>query len=293
MLCNSEEDLDAIFSATCISNLNTAGRKPVLPPDLKAKRSVILRRCDYQILNKKEEDIKFEIEKQNAYIRVRDIFNYDSSKNIKVTFENQHMVSQVLTKGLVLFNLSHPAHNISRKFFVDILTCFKCYQLEDHPTSSCPKSKEYKICSLCDSQEHTHREFISSIRKCINCKEEGNDHSTLAMSCSFRKNVSKKKREEIMHNTNNRHLNNSHQSIQSYPAHSYSHVLAHSNSPGHSTSVTSVNSPPGYTNPIPSSITFTIHPISAFEKAAIQMQLSAYLSPQSKAMRFRAPLKRF
>ena len=72
-----------------------------------------------------------------------------------------------------------------------------------------------------------------------------------------------------MLNTNNRHLNNSHQSIQSYPAHSYSHALAHSNSPGHFTSVISVNSPPGYTNPIPNSITFPIHPISAFEKSRI------------------------
>ena len=124
----------------------------------------------------------------------------------------------------------------------------------------------YKICSICASQEHTHRECISSMRKLINCEEEGNDHSTLAMSCPFRKNVSKKTRQEIMHNTDNRHHNSSHQSIHSYPAHSYSQVLAHRNSPGYSTSVTSVNSPQGYSNPIPNSITFPIDPISPFEK---------------------------
>ena len=61
VLCNSLEDLDAIFSETCISKLYTVGCKPVLPPYLKAKRSVILHRCDYQILNKKEQDIKSEI----------------------------------------------------------------------------------------------------------------------------------------------------------------------------------------------------------------------------------------
>ena len=92
MLCNSAEDLDALFS-------HTVGCKPVLPPDLKAKRSVILRRCDYQILKKKEQDIKTEIEQQNACVKMQDIFKYDSSKNIMVTFENQHIVSQVLTKG--------------------------------------------------------------------------------------------------------------------------------------------------------------------------------------------------
>ena len=89
------------------------------------------------------------------------------------------------------------------------------------------------------------------------------------MSCPFWKNLPKKKRQEIMHKTNNSHLNNRPQSIQSYPAHPYTHVLAHSNSPGQSTSVTSVNSPPGYTNPIPNSITFPIHHISPFEKSSI------------------------
>ena len=96
VLCNSEEDLNAIFSETCISKLYTVGCKPVLHPDLITKRSIILCRCDYQILNKKEEDNKSEIEKQNACIRVRDIFKYENSKNIKVTFENQLMVAQVL-----------------------------------------------------------------------------------------------------------------------------------------------------------------------------------------------------
>ena len=60
----------------------------ILPPDLKAKRSLILRRCDDQILNQREEDIKSEIEKQNDCVKVQEIFKYNSSKNIKVTFES-------------------------------------------------------------------------------------------------------------------------------------------------------------------------------------------------------------
>ena len=150
------------------------------------------------------------------------------------------MASQVLTKGLLLFNLSHPAHNICKENFVKILIFFKCYQLEDHPTSSCPKSKDYKICSLCASFEHIHRECTSSNRKCINC-EEGNNHSTLAMSCPFRKQVSKKKRQEIIQSTKSHHYSNRYQATHSHshPAHSYSQVLAHSNSAGHSSPVTS------------------------------------------------------
>ena len=42
MLCNSSDDLDILFSAGCISELEAVGCKPILPPDLKAKRSHIL-----------------------------------------------------------------------------------------------------------------------------------------------------------------------------------------------------------------------------------------------------------
>ena len=59
---------------------HTVGCKPVLPPDLKAKRSVVLRLCDYKILNKKYENIKTEIKKQNVYVKVQYILKYDSSK---------------------------------------------------------------------------------------------------------------------------------------------------------------------------------------------------------------------
>ena len=47
VLCNSSDELDTLFSSGCISDLEAVGFKPILPPDLKVKRSVILRRCDY------------------------------------------------------------------------------------------------------------------------------------------------------------------------------------------------------------------------------------------------------
>ena len=62
VLWNSSDDIDTLFSSGYISELEAVGRKPILPPDLKVKRSVILWRCDNQILNQREEDIKTEIE---------------------------------------------------------------------------------------------------------------------------------------------------------------------------------------------------------------------------------------
>ena len=84
-----------LFSSRCISELEAVECKPILPPDLKAKRSLILWRCDDHILNQSEEDIKSKIEKQNDCAKVQEIFKYNSSKNVKVTIESQHMPFQV------------------------------------------------------------------------------------------------------------------------------------------------------------------------------------------------------
>ena len=139
---------------------------------------------------------------------------------------------------------------------------------------------------------YTHRECTSSNRKCINCKE-GNDYGSLAMSCLFRKQVLKKKRQEIIQSTNSHQYSSRYQATHSHshPAHSYPQVLAHSNSAGHSSSMTPVKS---YGGP---DITIPIQSIPTFEKSSVSntliTQLSAYLSPLSKTERNQAPLKRF
>ena len=110
---------------------------------------------------------------------------------------------------------------------------------------------------------HTHRECTSSIRNCINC-EESNDHNTLAMSCPFRKQVSKKKLQEIIGSTNRFQYSSHYQATysHSHPAYSYSQV-AHGNSAGNSSSMTWVK-----TNGGPD-ITIPIQSIPTFEKSSV------------------------
>ena len=98
VLCNTSDDLDTQYSSGCISELVAVGCKPILPPDLKEKRSVMLRRCDDQILNQREEDIKSEIEKQNYCVKVQDIFKYIVQKqrdSYCLIFHTQHTISSI------------------------------------------------------------------------------------------------------------------------------------------------------------------------------------------------------
>lgn len=69
----------------------------------------------------------------------------------------------------------------------------RCYKIEDHHTSECPKPKEYKICRECAEDGHIWRECTNDYKRCINCH---NDHRTLAVRCPLRKEVIKIKRKE-------------------------------------------------------------------------------------------------
>ncbi len=86
-----------------------------------------------------------------------------------------------------------PPHNIVQDKHHNITTCLRCYALDLHFTSNCPKNKDYKICSECNTVGHTWRDCPGGPKNCINC---GGEHSTMAMSCKNRKEILTQKRKE-------------------------------------------------------------------------------------------------
>ena len=100
------------------------------------------------------------------------------------------MVQKCLEHGVKISYFHVPPHQINREVFVKVMTCFKCYNLDNHTASNCNKESSYKICSECSSTDHTFRECNSVHKKCVNC---GENHSTLAFKCPTRKNIVKQK----------------------------------------------------------------------------------------------------
>ena len=80
---------------------------------------------------------------------------------------------------------------IQKEIFINIMICFRCYQVEDHITANCTK-KDLNICSKC-AGSHSWRDCTSSEKKCINC---GGGHRTMAMACPKRKQILKEKEEK-------------------------------------------------------------------------------------------------
>lgn len=195
VLTNDETDTDKLFNGVTDQILTSNGFTPQIPPELKAKRTITIFNVDSHIYNNETGDMQEEIMSKNAFTenQISDIFKIPRTKIIKITFNNTNIAKKVAENGLKMFSMSIPQHQIEQDPFINIKSCMKCYEIETHHTSECPRSPTYKICSECAEEGHTWKECASINKTCINCKGE---HRTLAMKCPRRKEIIKLKRKE-------------------------------------------------------------------------------------------------
>ncbi len=208
VLTRSDEEVDKIFQQKTQQELTNNRFLPILPPELKAKRTVLIFNTDEYIYNHTEKEIEEELLTKNTWMNegIDSIFKIPRTKILKVTFKETTAAKKTTEKGIPVFHMSIPAHTVKIEEYIPITTCLKCYAIEDHITSECPKPKEYKICSECSSNDHTWRECsASNIRKCINCKGE---HRTLANKCPQRKKALEEKRQQLKNNNSTKTYSN-------------------------------------------------------------------------------------
>ncbi len=192
----NEHHADCIFNNETKRELETHGFSPIMPPQLKVKKSVILTRVDEIIYEKHIVDIGEELQKCNPWIgedNIVDIFKFPKSSTIKITFSQTLLAEKCIDHGLKAFNISVPSYEIKQETYIQIKCCLKCYALEDHFTNECKVPKEYKVCSECSEEGHVWHQCQNNIKCCLNCKE---DHSTMAMRCPRRKAIMKEKRNQ-------------------------------------------------------------------------------------------------
>lgn len=190
-----DEDQDKIFQEEVKNKLNENSFYTVIPPELKAKRSIIIFKVDPHIYNNSEEEITRELKLHNEWIQegIDAVFKFPNSKTLKITFTQAILASKAQEHGLKLLQMKIPKHQINQEKYYNIKMCFRCYKLDDHFTNTCPMTTDYKICSECSQEGHTWKECTSNTKTCINCKEE---HRTMSMKCTKRKEVIKKMRQE-------------------------------------------------------------------------------------------------
>ena len=195
VLALNEEYGDKIFSNDVKSRLVEGGFTPMMPAELRVKKSVILTRVDDAIYEWGTDEIFEELKEKNTWIGedLDTIYKFPNSNTLKLTFTQTQLAKKCTEAGIRAFGISIPPHEIRQESFIPILCCMRCYRLEAHNTRDCPKGSDFKICSECSIEGHMWYEFKSGAKKCINCDEE---HSTLAMKCPKRKMILKEKRKE-------------------------------------------------------------------------------------------------
>ncbi len=150
-------DSDNLFKQTTLADLSNEHFIPVLPPEIKASRTVLLFGVDSHILQHSPQEIKDELQRINDFTNnnIDAVIKFPNNiPMLKVTFLETPPALKCLETGLKLFNIRIPNYKIKQEEYVPIKTCMRCYAVEDHNTGECPKETEYKICSECGTVGH-------------------------------------------------------------------------------------------------------------------------------------------
>ncbi len=202
---NTETDGDRIFQKETKVDLEGHGFNPLMPAELKVKKSVIISKLDDVIYDREEEEIKDELTLKNTWMEneLDSIFKFPNSATIKLTFTQTSLAKKCTEKGIRAFNISIPHHEVKQETFIQINCCMRCYALEEHATRDCPKDSNFKLCSECSKEGHLWYECREKNKKCVNCKE---NHNTLAMKCPKRKMILKEKRKDEIERQNMKYV---------------------------------------------------------------------------------------
>lgn len=205
VICRNEEDADILLNKNATKEMEKIGLLVLVPIEMKIKRSIFIKRLDNIIGEHTPEEIKEEIEKHNNWIKVTEVTKIKNYTNMmKLRLEDIKMVEKAKRQGILAYNLAISPDQIEQEEYIQITTCYRCYELEDHQTHECPHTY-LTVCSECGDLGHTFRECKNEYKRCINCEKNNlpSSHRTLAMACPIRKRKMKEKAEENKQRTDN------------------------------------------------------------------------------------------
>lgn len=194
VITSSEREADTLFETNCLNQLNGERYTPILPPEQRAKRTILLFGVDDYIKSHSEEEIKQEIYRVNDFTVnfIDSVYKFPHNAIVKISFSQTAPAQKCIDQGIKMYNMRIPQHQIKEQDYTPVTTCMRCYALDSHYTNQCPKPKEYTICSECGSEEHKWFDCSSGRKQCVNCS---GPHRTLAYKCPHRKQAVEKTKE--------------------------------------------------------------------------------------------------
>lgn len=206
--------IDKLTSRKATELFKRINLTPVIPPDLRAKRTIFVRQLDRDVGSHTVEELKQEITSQQSWLQIQEIVKIKHYTHVmKIITTDTTIAQRVLTDGFYLYNTKITPSQCEQERYTHLLICYKCYKMEDHPTHQCTATTP--SCSECAAKDHIHTQCTNPLKKCLNCQ---NDHRTLAANCPYRKQVTQMKQqtqqEKIQQKNNQTYVDIAKQAIQ-------------------------------------------------------------------------------
>ena len=191
---DSLSHVDKILSnPNSLKSLNLA---PLIPPDIQANRTVLVRGVDDALGKINPAALKTEFTIRNSDFNIVEVIPIPNRTRLfKIVCGDSVTAEKIDKEGLYAFNWKISPHQTEREKYINIQTCYRCYAIEAHHTAQCPTNLSY--CSLCAKTGHIHTKCPTPNQTCcITCLRTGNaeqakGHMTLQLKCPLRKQMRK------------------------------------------------------------------------------------------------------
>lgn len=146
--CLEDDDVDLTISAKVTEELKNIGFDVIVPPRLRAKKSMIIHRRDQEITSYNVEEIKKDIEGRNIWTNIDEVVKMKNIAHmLKVRFRDIALARKAISSGLCIFLYHLSSNQVEQEEFYSITLCWSCYRY-DHQARDCP-DKETTVCSEC------------------------------------------------------------------------------------------------------------------------------------------------
>lgn len=187
---NDIDECEKLLSEPVVEALQAVSCVPVTPPQIRAKRTIVLHAVDGHILrDTTNEQLLESLSETNAWLKIDSVFKFKNGNSFKIVCDTHAVAERCLKDGVRLSYTYIPPRNISREIFVFVSYCYRCYAMDSHMAKDCPKPGDFKVCSLCSSHNHTFKDCTAEAKKCLNC---GGSHGTLSYSCPKRRDIARR-----------------------------------------------------------------------------------------------------
>lgn len=193
VVCLNDNDVDYLTSNNVVDLLAQKQFEVNIPPHLKAKKTVVLKRLDRDSTALPVEVLKDDLENRNPWMTIDELNKFTNMPNmLKIRMRDIKMAHKAVDQGICIGNFHLSPSQVEMEDYVQLTPCWACYSY-DHNVRDCP-DKSTKKCSECASLGHTFRDCTNKDNpKCLNC---GGQHRTLASRCPIRKLKIKDLKEE-------------------------------------------------------------------------------------------------